>query len=88
MAEMDRRHPGVDLSGPEHSALIEQLRQLALRDPLTGLLNRRGFDEELLRIWGLSQIHSFPIGLLIIDIDHFKSINDSYGHFVGDQVLK
>ena len=88
MAEMDRRHSGVDLSGPEHTALIEQLRQLALRDPLTGLLNRRGFDEELLRIWGLSQIHSFPIGLLIIDIDHFKSINDSYGHFVGDQVLK
>ncbi len=88
MADTERRHRNVDLSGPEHAALIEQLRQLALRDPLTGLLNRRGFDEELLRIWGLSQIHSFPIGLLIIDIDHFKSINDSYGHFVGDQVLK
>ncbi len=41
MAETDRRHPGVDLSGPENTALIEQLRQLALRDPLTGLLNRR-----------------------------------------------
>ena len=88
MAETDGRDSVAETGGTEQAALVERLRQLALRDPLTGLLNRRGFDEELLRIWELSQRHSFPIGLLIIDIDHFKSVNDSYGHVVGDQVLK
>ena len=88
MAETDGRDSAAESGGTEQAALVDRLRQLALRDPLTGLLNRRGFDEELLRIWELSQRHSFPIGLLIIDIDHFKSVNDSYGHVVGDQVLK
>ena len=64
-----------------------QLLQLALRDPLTGLMNRRGFEEELRRIWN-SGPEAFPLGLLIIDVDHFKAVNDSYGHFVGDQMLK
>jgi diguanylate cyclase (GGDEF)-like protein/putative nucleotidyltransferase with HDIG domain len=72
----------------DHQALAEQLRELAYRDPLTGLLNRRGFDEELRRIWSLEPAEAFPLGLLVIDIDHFKAINDSFGHFVGDQVLK
>ncbi len=89
MAETDRTGPDGEIDrSAERDALIQQLRELALRDPLTGLWNRRGFDEELRRVWGVSQQHGFPIGLLIIDIDHFKSVNDSYGHFVGDQVLK
>ena len=74
--------------GIDHRALAEHLRQLAYQDPLTGLLNRRGFDEELRRLWSLGPEQAFPLGLLIIDIDHFKAINDSFGHFVGDQVLK
>ncbi len=69
-------------------ALAEQMKKLAYQDPLTGLLNRRGFDEELRRLWGLGPNHAFPLGLLIIDVDHFKAINDSFGHFVGDRVLK
>ena len=65
-----------------------ELLQMAIRDPLTGLLNRRAFDEELRWIWKQAKDHPFSIGLLVIDIDHFKAVNDSYGHVVGDQVLK
>ncbi len=71
----------------ERDQLMKQLREKTLRDPLTGLLNRRGFDQEFRRIWSMSLRHPFPIGLLIIDIDHFKTLNDSYGHPVGDQIL-
>jgi diguanylate cyclase (GGDEF)-like protein/putative nucleotidyltransferase with HDIG domain len=86
---VERRQASIETGPSVYSSLTpEQLLNLALRDPLTGLLNRRGFDEELRRIWSASQQQGFPIGLLIIDIDHFKAVNDSYGHFVGDQVLK
>jgi diguanylate cyclase (GGDEF)-like protein/putative nucleotidyltransferase with HDIG domain len=89
MAKTERRHPKIDKGGLERGTLTdEQLLHLAFRDPLTGLLNRRGFDQELRRIWTLGQQQAFPIGLLIIDIDHFKAANDSYGHAAGDQVLK
>jgi len=72
----------------ERVALIEELQRLAFEDPMTGLLNRRGFDKELQKVWIRAQEKSSPIGLLIIDIDHFKAVNDSYGHTIGDQVLK
>ena len=85
MRETDPAQTGANGAGNGPEA--ETLRQLAYRDPLTGLLNRRGFDEELRKIWTLGQQHALPIGLLIIDIDNFKSVNDSYGHPVGDQVL-
>lgn len=64
-----------------HEAL---LRHKAEHDPLTGLINRGGFDQmkEFLRI------NPAPLALLIIDVDKFKGINDGYGHEVGDQVLK
>ena len=65
-----------------------ELLQMAIRDPLTGLLNRRAFDEELRWIWKRAKVQPFSIGLLVVDIDHFKAVNDSYGHVVGDQVLK
>ena len=66
----------------------EELLQMALRDPLTGLLNRRAFEEELREIWGRARTQGSPIGLLMMDIDHFKAMNDTYGHVVGDQILK
>ncbi|MBE0685247.1 MAG: diguanylate cyclase [Anaerolineaceae bacterium] len=65
-----------------------QLKEQAIRDPLTGLFNRRFFDEyfsnELIR----SIRTNTPISLLMVDIDHFKSVNDRFGHDVGDQVLE
>jgi diguanylate cyclase (GGDEF)-like protein len=65
-----------------------QLKEQTIRDPLTGLFNRRFFDEyfntELIR----SIRTNAPISLLMVDIDHFKSVNDRFGHDVGDQVLE
>lgn len=65
-----------------------KLKALATTDPLTGLLNRRAF-EELAETW-LQQAHHhrLPLSLIILDIDHFKQINDTYGHPIGDEVLQ
>jgi len=89
MAKKERRqHKTGPWKAKPPELTHEQLLHLAFRDPLTGLLNRRGFDEELRQIWAQGLQHAFPVGLLIIDVDHFKAVNDSYGHAVGDQVLK
>ena len=56
-------------------------------DHLTKALNRRFFDDSLKEIWQLSQVTEAPACLLIMDIDHFKKINDTYGHALGDYVL-
>jgi diguanylate cyclase (GGDEF)-like protein len=67
---------------------LNRMRHQARRDVLTGLLNQRGIDEELKRAWMLGQRQKKGTGAIMVDIDHFKSINDSYGHPVGDQVLR
>lgn len=71
----------------ERDTLMSSLQHLAARDAMTGLLNRRGFADEMHRTWQLSQQHPFPVGLLITDIDLFKTVNDTYGHLVGDAVI-
>lgn len=65
-----------------------RLRELAERDPLTGLYNRRHFDELLPRRMAEHRRSGRSFSLLMIDIDHFKRINDQYGHDAGDQVLR
>ena len=66
-----------------HSALTA-----AHKDPLTGIGNRAAFNESLDREIELAQRHQRPLGMIVIDIDHFKAINDTYGHAVGDCLLK
>ncbi|MBN9143705.1 MAG: hypothetical protein ABT10_02750 [Novosphingobium sp. SCN 63-17] len=67
--------------------LAHELRQLAIVDPLTGLLNRRGFEEAARRIKAQCRRHGLPVCVAIADLDHFKSINDRFGHQAGDRVL-
>lgn len=66
----------------------EQLKEMANRDYLTGLYNRRIFEELFIRELALSKRYERAISVILIDIDHFKKINDTYGHQVGDIVLK
>ena len=68
--------------------LAERLRAQAVRDPLTGALNRRGFEDRSSRLMALSAQLGQSVTVLVLDIDHFKSVNDQHGHHVGDLVLK
>ena len=67
---------------------LAQLRQLAQRDELTRLLNRREFSRILNEEWDRSVRFKRPFALVMVDIDHFKKINDTHGHQVGDEVLR
>ncbi|MCB1609179.1 MAG: GGDEF domain-containing protein [Xanthomonadales bacterium] len=69
------------------SDLSEQMKQLARTDQLTQLLNRRGFAEAAAYALGKARRLSQPLSVVLVDIDHFKRINDQYGHAAGDQVL-
>ncbi|MGO9791030.1 MAG: diguanylate cyclase domain-containing protein [Solirubrobacteraceae bacterium] len=64
-----------------------ELRYLADHDGLTGLLNRRRFEQELRRVIAEAARYGHPGALLLLDIDHFKSINDTLGHLAGDSIL-
>jgi diguanylate cyclase (GGDEF)-like protein len=67
--------------------LYEEMRRLAITDDLTGLCNRRHFLERLQSEIDRARRYAVPFGLLFIDIDNFKELNDSFGHQVGDRVL-
>ena len=68
--------------------VFEQIKDLSIRDPLTGLYNRRYLNKVLVSEIGRALRLNRPLSLILVDIDHFKKINDQYGHVTGDQVLK
>lgn len=70
-----------------NEGLIRELESQASRDSLTGIVNRRYFLSEAKRLMGRADELGAPLTLMIIDIDHFKRINDQYGHLAGDEVL-
>ena len=70
------------------SARSETLEQAALTDSLTGMQNRRYFDDALREYLEEFRRISKPVGLMILDLDHFKEVNDTHGHDVGDEVLR
>jgi diguanylate cyclase (GGDEF)-like protein len=82
---------GVDLVLVSIGTVIRQLVSLASdasRDPLTGLSNRRGFDRALEELMSEAARSGEPLSAVLIDVDHFKSVNDTYGHEEGDRVLR
>lgn len=71
----------------EVEALQTALRQQAMRDELTGLHNRRYLNETLPSLWALAERNQKPLAVAIIDLDHFKMVNDQLGHDAGDRLL-
>jgi diguanylate cyclase (GGDEF)-like protein len=72
----------------EYRQLKERFEHLAALDPLTGLLNRRGWLEKAERVCRRAAHDALPVEVLIADVDHFKRINDQWGHAMGDRVLR
>ena len=72
----------------ELNTLLEQLNQESRTDPLTGMLNRRGLEAVATPVWGNAVRTGSWLSLFFVDIDHFKQINDRYGHTTGDSCLQ
>lgn len=66
----------------------DKLNELATRDALTGLLNTRSFWQDVTKECARARRHGNKLHILVIDLDHFKQVNDTYGHLVGDELLK
>src|SRR5262249_46232969 len=66
----------------------ENLRELATHDPLTGVYNRRAVEDVLRKEVDRAERHDRPLAVAMMDADHFKNINDTYGHQTGDEVLR
>jgi two-component system, cell cycle response regulator len=75
------------LTDEAHEALLRQLFRTSVTDALTGARKREYFDNRLLSELSFSKRHGSPVSLIMIDVDHFKKVNDVYGHTAGDQVL-
>ncbi|MEP6504696.1 MAG: diguanylate cyclase [Betaproteobacteria bacterium] len=88
MRETQRLNEALQEKMAEAQALQAQLREQALRDPLTGLYNRRFLAESSVARLELARRQGTPIAIVLIDIDHFKQINDDHGHERGDEVLR
>lgn len=71
----------------ERNRLTRQLKKHSRTDPLTGTGNRREFDEVVHRELRRHRRHGMPLSLMVLDVDHFKRVNDRWGHGVGDQAL-
>lgn len=92
MAEQNERLQGQLAKSTEQLTEVrynlDQVKKDSLIDPLTEVGNRKYFNNELARATWESIENNYPISLLMIDIDYFKKFNDSYGHLIGDQVLR
>ena len=75
-------------SGMSQSHYMEGMVQRAMTDPLTGMATRRSGAETLKLLFHLSEISNRPLAVAFVDVDHFKYINDTYGHDIGDQILR
>ena len=84
----DRNPDAVTRVGRAYNRVRLQLASMVLTDPLTGCLNRRGLDQAMAREFARATRSGSDISLLAVDLDHFKDINDTYGHITGDVVLR
>jgi putative two-component system response regulator len=86
--ELARQHRGSRQLNEQLTSFNKRLEKLAITDDLTGLYNRRQAMHRLEEHWALCERYSRPVAVVSLDIDHFKQINDAYGHAGGDAVLR
>jgi eukaryotic-like serine/threonine-protein kinase len=79
---------GQGMVAYENACLFHQARHLAATDTLTGTYNRRRFFELASRSFAVARARNLPLSAIMIDIDHFKQINDRHGHLIGDEVIR
>jgi len=88
---LQHANAGLELRVQQRTAELEranaELGRLADHDPLTGLLNRHGFDERVAAAVSGARRRGAPLSMLVVDADHFKRVNDRHGHAAGDRVL-
>lgn len=85
---LEQAHKALEQKHSELQKVSEDLRVASITDPLTGAYNRRFFFESVPKIVSATNRHHFPLSIVTIDVDHFKRINDMYGHPAGDKVLQ
>lgn len=85
---LERAHAELEQKHDELRALSEELRLISITDSLTGAYNRRFFLESAEKMVSFAKRHQHPLSILMLDVDHFKKINDIHGHLVGDKVLQ
>ena len=87
-ASINRLRQRLSTKNEELGSALERVREMAIRDELTGLFNRRHILDILKQQQALADSGDYDFCLCYLDLDHFKSINDTYGHGVGDEVLR
>jgi len=85
---LDRMPDAITVVGRAYNRLRGHLETIVLTDPLSGCFNRRGFDQLTVREVSRATRGNHPIAVLAIDVDHFKKVNDEFGHLTGDEVLR
>lgn len=78
----------LDIEKQQLNLLSQEMARLSREDGLTGLANRRFFNETLAREWAVAEREQQPVSLVFVDVDHFKPYNDTYGHLEGDNALR
>ncbi len=86
--ELQKAHKLLEIHSKEIEDLQTELKEQVIRDPLTGLFNRRYLEATVGRELAKASREGFPIGIVMIDIDHFKQVNDAHGHKAGDLMLQ
>lgn len=85
---LERAHTELERKHGELRVLSEELHVISITDPLTGAFNRRFFLESTTKMISFAKRHRHALSILMLDVDHFKKINDVHGHLVGDKVLQ
>lgn len=86
--ELSAANSALEAEIAERRRAEQALQQLAIRDPLTGAYNRREMERQLAEELARSARYRRPLSVLMLDVDHFKAVNDTHGHQVGDEVLR